>query len=223
MIYLLEDDPNIRRFAEYGLKGSGFKIKSFERPSLFWSALEEEMPELLLLDLMLPEEDGLKILNKLRQNSKTKSLPVILLTAKGTEYDKVIGFDFGADDYVTKPFSVIELAARIKALLRRAEAKRDLNEYTIGSLLVSPSKHVVKSGEQDISLTFKEFELLCLLVSDVGRVFTREDILRKVWGIEPGIESRTVDVHIKTLRTKLLENGKLIETIRGIGYKIGGN
>ena len=223
MIYLLEDDPNIRRFAEYGLKGSGFKIKSFERPSLFWSALEEEMPELLLLDLMLPEEDGLKILNKLRQNSKTKSLPVILLTAKGTEYDKVIGFDFGADDYVTKPFSVIELAARIKALLRRADAKRDLNEYTIGSLLVSPSKHVVKSGEQDISLTFKEFELLCLLVSDVGRVFTREDILRKVWGIEPGIESRTVDVHIKTLRTKLLENGKLIETVRGIGYKIGGN
>ncbi len=223
MIYLLEDDPNIRRFAEYGLKGSGFKIKSFERPSLFWSALEEEMPELLLLDLMLPEEDGLKILNKLRQNSKTKSLPIILLTAKGTEYDKVIGFDFGADDYVTKPFSVIELAARIKALLRRAQAKRDLNEYTIGSLLVSPSKHVVKSGEQDISLTFKEFELLCLLVSDVGRVFTREDILRKVWGIEPGIESRTVDVHIKTLRTKLLENGKLIETVRGIGYKIGGN
>ncbi len=223
MIYLLEDDPNIRRFAEYGLKGSGFKIKSFERPSLFWAALEEEMPELLLLDLMLPEEDGLKILNKLRQNSKTKSLPVILLTAKGTEYDKVIGFDFGADDYVTKPFSVIELAARIKALLRRAQAKQDLNEYTIGSLLVSPSKHVVKSGEQDIILTFKEFELLCLLVSDVGRVFTREDILRKVWGIEPGIESRTVDVHIKTLRTKLLENGKLIETVRGIGYKIGGN
>ncbi|MBE6781134.1 MAG: response regulator transcription factor [Ruminococcaceae bacterium] len=223
MIYLLEDDPNIRRFAEYGLKGSGFKIKSFERPSLFWSALEEEMPELLLLDLMLPEEDGLKILNKLRSRSETKNLPVILLTAKGTEYDKVIGFDCGADDYITKPFSLLELTARIKALLRRADAKRDRNEYQVGKLTVIPAKHIVKADGKDVCLTFKEFELLCLLVSDIGTVFTREDILRKVWGIEFDGENRTVDVHIRTLRTKLEDCGELIETVRGIGYKIGGS
>lgn len=222
MIYLLEDDPNIRRFTEYGLKSSGFDVCSFERPSFFWAAMEKELPDLLLLDLMLPEEDGLKILNKLRQRSETKNLPVILLTAKGSEYDKVIGFDTGADDYVTKPFSLLELIARIKALLRRADGKRDRNEYTVGGLVVIPAKHIVKADGEDIQLTFKEFELLCLLISDTGTVFTREDILRKVWGMEPGGESRTVDVHIRTLRTKLGDCGELIETVRGIGYKIGG-
>lgn len=221
MIYLLEDDPNIRNFAEYGLKSSGFKVMGFERPSLFWKAIEKEMPELLLLDLMLPEEDGLKILTKLRQRSETKNLPVILLTAKGTEYDKVIGFDCGADDYVTKPFSLLELVARIKALLRRADGKRDRNEYTLGNLTVIPAKHIVRANNKDVQLTFKEFELLCLLISDVGTVFTREDILRKVWGMEFDGENRTVDVHVRTLRMKLGDCGELIETVRGIGYKIG--
>lgn len=223
MIYLLEDDPNIRRFTEYGLKNSGFEVTGFERPSLFWAAMEKDLPDLLLLDLMLPDEDGLKILNKLRNVSETKNLPVILLTAKGSEYDKIIGFDCGADDYVTKPFSLLELVARIKALLRRADGKRDRNEYRVGELLVIPAKHVVKVGDEEIQLTFKEFELLCLLISDVGTVFTREDILRKVWGIEFGGETRTVDVHIRTLRTKLQSCGELIETVRGSGYKIGGN
>ena len=220
MIYLLEDDPNIRNFVEYGLENSGFKAKGFERPSLFWKAIEEDQPELVLLDLMLPEEDGLKILSKLRQRSETKNLPVILLTAKGTEYDKVIGFDCGADDYVTKPFSLLELVARIKALLRRADGKRDRNEYTVGGLTVVPAKHIVRANGRDVTLTFKEFELLCLLISDLGTVFTREDILRKVWGMEFDGENRTVDVHIRTLRQKLGESGECIETIRGYGYRI---
>ncbi len=222
MIYLLEDDANIRNFVEYALKGSGFTAAGFEKPSLFWEAIKEEMPDLLLLDLMLPEEDGLKILGKLRQNSETKNLPVILVTAKGTEYDKVIGFDCGADDYITKPFSMVELIARIKALLRRADPKRDDNEYTVGGLTVSPSKHLVQADGETITLTFKEFELLCLLISHSGRVFTREDISRKVWGMEFEKENRTVDVHIRTLRAKLGKCGSLIETVRGIGYKIGG-
>ncbi|MEE0928228.1 MAG: response regulator transcription factor [Acutalibacteraceae bacterium] len=222
MIYLLEDDANIRNFVEYALKGSGFAAAGFEKPSLFWEAIKEEMPDLLLLDLMLPEEDGLKILGKLRQNSETKNLPVILVTAKGTEYDKVIGFDCGADDYITKPFSMVELIARIKALLRRADPKRDDNEYTVGGLTVSPSKHLVQADGETITLTFKEFELLCLLISHSGRVFTREDISRKVWGMEFEKENRTVDVHIRTLRAKLGKCGSLIETVRGIGYKIGG-
>jgi two-component system alkaline phosphatase synthesis response regulator PhoP len=222
MIYLLEDDPNIRNFVEYALNNSGFETVSFERPSAFWKAVSEKLPDLLLLDLMLPEEDGLKILNKLRMKSETKNLPVILLTAKGTEYDKVIGFDTGADDYITKPFSMLELLARIKALLRRAEPKKDQKEYTVQGLVVNPSQHIVKAEGKEVSLTFKEFELLYLLISDQGTVFTRDDILRRVWGMEFYGESRTVDVHIRTLRSKLGECGNLIETVRGMGYKIGG-
>lgn len=222
MIYLLEDDSNIRNFVGYALNNSGLATSGFEKPSEFWAALDKELPELLLLDLMLPEEDGLKILGKLRHDSRTKNLPVILLTAKGTEYDKVIGFDSGADDYITKPFSMLELLARIKALLRRADPKRDNNEYIIEGLTVNPSKHIVKVNGEDITLTFKEFELLCLLISDKGTVFTRDDILRRVWGFEFDGESRTVDVHIRTLRAKLGACGFLIETVRGMGYKIGG-
>lgn len=222
MIYLLEDDANIRNFVEYALNNSGFTTRGFEKPSDFWAAMKTEAPELLLLDLMLPEEDGLKILNKLRSHSDTKSLPIILLTAKGTEYDKVIGFDSGADDYITKPFSMLELLARIKALLRRADPKRDQNEYRVGGLTVNPSKHIVKANGEEITLTFKEFELLYLLIADEGTVFTRDDILRRVWGMEFDGESRTVDVHIRTLRAKLGECGNLIETVRGMGYKIGG-
>ena len=222
MIYLLEDDATIRNFVEYALNNSGFKAKAFDRPSAFWEAVTTELPELLLLDIMLPEEDGFKILNKLRGKSQTKNLPVILLTAKGNEYDKVLGLDTGADDYVTKPFSMIELIARIKALLRRADGQRDKTDYYIESLYVNPAKHIVKVNENDIVLTFKEFELLCLLISNHETVFTREEILRRVWGVEFYGESRTVDVHIRTLRTKLGDAGSLIQTVRGIGYKIGG-
>lgn len=222
MIYLLEDDATIRNFVEYALNNAGFKTKSFSKPSLFWEAVSEHMPQLLLLDVMLPEEDGFKILGKLRSQSETKAIPVIMLTAKSAEYDKVIGFDYGADDYVTKPFSIVELIARIKALLRRSSSVRDTNEYFIGPLYVNPSKHIVTVDDREVELTFKEFEMLCLLISDIGRVFTREEILRKVWGFEFEKENRTIDVHIRTLRTKLGICGSLIETVRGIGYKIGG-
>lgn len=223
MIFLLEDDANIRNFVVYALQNSGFESKGFEKPSELYEALLDELPELLILDLMLPEEDGLKVLSRLRLKSETKNLPIILLTAKSTEYDKVIGFDSGADDYITKPFSMLELLARIKALLRRADPKRDQNEYLVEGLCVNPSKHTVTVDGKPVTLTFKEFELLYLLIADEGRVFTRDDILRRVWGMEFDGENRTVDVHIRTLRAKLGDCGHLVETVRGIGYKIGGN
>ncbi len=222
MIYFLEDDPNILNFTSYALKNSGFEVSCFEKPSLFWEALKSRLPDLVLLDIMLPEEDGLKILGKLRANAKTKNIPVILLTAKGTEYDKVIGLDSGADDYVAKPFGIMELISRIKALLRRTENTRNNTEYCIDSLYINPSKHIVRADGQEVTLTFKEFELLCLLAENAGTVYTRDDILRRIWGFEFDGESRTVDVHIRTLRTKLGTSGNLIETIRGVGYKIGG-
>lgn len=223
MIYLLEDDANISKFVSYALKNQGFAVKCFDRPSLFWQELKINMPDLLLLDIMLPEEDGLKILNKLRSRHETKFLPIILLTAKGTEYDKVIGFDQGADDYIAKPFSIIELIARIKALLRRTEVKINETEYKLSGLFVSCSKHIVKVNGEDVLLTFKEFELLCLLLTHMNSVVSREDILRHVWQTDFYGESRTVDVHIRTLRAKLGTCGNLIETVRGIGYKFGGD
>lgn len=224
MIYLLEDDASIRNFVEYALNNSGFEAKGFEKPSDFWRALEIELPSLILLDIMLPEEDGIEVLKKLRSRSDTKSIPVIMLTAKSTEYDKVMGLDCGADDYISKPFGIMELIARIKALLRRAGTaeKAGEEEYTVDSLYVCPQKHIVRAGGADISLTFKEFELLYLLISNPGIVFTRDQILQRIWGYEFDGENRTVDVHIRTLRQKLGDCGELIETVRGIGYKIGG-
>ena len=220
MIYLLEDNPTIRKFVSYALENSGFKVKSFEKPSLFWKELENEIPKLLLLDVMLPEEDGYKVLSKLRKNSKTTKMPVIMLTAKSQEYDKVIGFDTGADDYVTKPFSMVELLARIKALLRRADFTPDETDYRIGCLYLNPAKHIVKVEDKEITLTFKEFEVLSLLCSKKNTVVNRDDILRRIWGIEPDSENRTVDVHIRTLRSKLGVAGDIIKTVRGAGYKI---
>ena len=220
MIYLLEDNPTIRNFVGYTLENSGFKVKSFEKPSLFWNEMENELPKLLLLDVMLPEEDGYKILLKLRKNSRTAKLPIIMLTAKSQEYDKVIGFDTGADDYVTKPFSMVELLARIKALLRRSDFKPDDTDYHIGYLYLNPAKHIVKVEDREITLTFKEFEVLSLLCSKIGNVVSRDDILRRVWGMEPDNENRTVDVHIRTLRSKLGVAGDVIKTVRGAGYKI---
>ena len=175
-----------------------------------------------ILDIMLPEEDGLSVLRKLRGNSGTKDLPVIMLTAKSTEYDKVMGLDGGADDYVTKPFGTMELVARVKALLRRAEPVSDGNEYSIGPLLLNPDKHIIKVDGQDVALTLKEFQLLCYLIRNKGNVMTRDQILQEIWGYEFDGENRTVDVHIRTLRSKLDKAGDLIETVRGIGYRIGG-
>ena len=222
MIYLLEDDASIRNFVEYALNNSGFEAKGFERPSDFWSAVEKDLPSLLLLDVMLPEEDGIEVLKKLRAKSDTKDLPVILLTAKATEYDKVLGLDSGADDYIPKPFGVMELIARIKALLRRTSPAKKENEFVLGGLCVCPEKHTVRSNGKDITLTLKEFELLCLLISNPGIVFTRDRILQQIWGYSFDGENRTVDVHVRTLRQKLCECGDLIETVRGIGYKMGG-
>ncbi len=222
MIYLLEDDESIRNFVEYALNNSGLESKGYEKPSDFWKGIEEEIPKLIILDVMLPEEDGLEVLKKLRNRSETRKLPVIMLTAKDSEYDKVIGLDSGADDYVAKPFGMMELISRIKALMRRtgSEAKKD--DYTVGGLYVCPSKHIVRANGTDVVLTYKEFELLCLLISNKGTVFNRDQILQRIWGFEFDGENRTVDVHIRTLRTKLGECGSLIETVRGIGYKIGG-
>ena len=222
MIYLLEDDNNIRNFVVYALNNSGLDAKGFERPSEFWSAIEEEKPQLAILDIMLPEEDGLSVLSKLRAGLETREMPIMMLTAKGTEYDKVIGLDSGADDYVTKPFGTMELIARVKALLRRTEPVTDEKEYRIGQLYLCPAKHIIRAGDENVTLTLKEFELLCLLVQNKGKVFTRDAILRDIWGYEFDGENRTVDVHIITLRSKLKECGSLIETIRGIGYRIGG-
>ncbi|MBR6650982.1 MAG: response regulator transcription factor [Clostridia bacterium] len=220
MIYLLEDDESIRNFVCYALNNSGYETKGFERPSEFWRAMEEEIPSLLLLDIMLPEEDGLNILKKLREKPKTASMPVIMLTAKATEYDKVIGLDSGADDYISKPFGMMELMSRIKAILRRVGSETDHSEYTVGELYVCPDKHIIKVSGRDVTLTFKEFELLCLMIQNRGTVFTRDQILQKIWGFEFDGENRTVDVHIRTLRTKLGVAGEYIETVRGIGYKV---
>lgn len=221
MIYLVEDDSSIRELICYTLKSVGMETEGFERPSLFWAAMENKLPSLVLLDIMLPEEDGLEILKKLREAHSTRKIPVIMLTAKGSEYDKVVGLDAGADDYIPKPFGMMELVARIKALLRRYEAGDKSEEYVVGELYVCPSKHVVKVGKNKVELTLKEYEMLCLLLENRGIVLDRDAILNKVWGYSFDGESRTVDVHIRTLRKKLGTAGDMIETVRGIGYKIG--
>ena len=222
MIYLLEDDNNIRNFVTYALNNSGLECEGFERPSLFWEALEKQVPQLVLLDIMLPEEDGLSVLDKLRHRPDTRSLPIMMLTAKSTEYDKVIGLDAGADDYVTKPFGTMELIARVKALLRRTQPISDEKIYQLGGLSVCPAKHSVTVSGSDVTLTLKEFELLVFLFKHQGNVLTRDQILQEIWGYEFDGENRTVDVHIRTLRSKLGACGELIETVRGIGYRMGG-
>ena len=222
MIYLLEDDDSIRKLVLDGLDSQGFQAKGFALPSEFWRAMDAEMPELVLLDIMLPEEDGLSILRKLRARPATKRLPIIMLTAKNSEYDRVIGLDHGADDFVSKPFSMLELIARIRAVLRRAEPAQASGDFSLGLLFVSPDRHEVKVGGKDVTLTNKEFELLCLLLRNKGIVLTRATLMDRVWGFESERENRTLDVHIRTLRVKLGEAGSYIETVRGIGYKIGG-
>ena len=222
MIYLLEDDDSIRKLVLYGLDSQGFQAKGFALPSEFWRAMDAEMPELVLLDIMLPEEDGLSILRKLRARPATKRLPIIMLTAKNSEYDRVIGLDHGADDFVSKPFSMLELIARIRAVLRRAEPAQASGDFSLGLLFVSPDRHEVKVGGKDVTLTNKEFELLCLLLRNKGIVLTRATLMDRVWGFESERENRTLDVHIRTLRVKLGEAGSYIETVRGIGSKIGG-
>lgn len=223
MIYMLEDDSGIRDFVTYALRNSGFETADFETPSAFWEAINRRLPELILLDIMLPEEDGITILKKLRSSADTKRLPVIVLSAKGTEYDKVTGLDGGADDYISKPFGMLELISRIKALLRRAQPEhiQDSEELCIGRLRIYPEKHEVYADDVRISLTLKEYELLMTLITNKNRVLSRDSLLRRVWGYDFTGESRTVDVHIRTLRSKLGECGEIIRTVRGVGYKAG--
>lgn len=222
MIYLLEDDESIRNFVLYALNNSGIEACGFDSPSTFYDALKTKIPDLLLLDIMLPEEDGISILKKIRNNSRTSKLPVIMLTAKGSEYDKVIGLDSGADDYVAKPFGMMELISRVKALLRRTSDDSSKNdELKHGNLLLSTSEHSVTVDGQNVNLTFKEFEMLSLLMQNEGKVFSRDMLLQKIWGYDFDGENRTVDVHIRTLRSKLGSAGDYVRTVRGVGYKIG--
>ena len=222
MIYIVEDDSSIRELVAYTLNSQGMEAEGFERPSAFFKALDKKMPDLVLLDIMLPEMDGLSVLRKLKGTPACSRLPVIMLTAKGSEYDTVMGLDSGADDYIPKPFGMMELLARIRAVLRRTKEKKgEVREY--GSICMYPeSRRVTVSGEE-VTLTSKEFDLLCALMAQAEKVCTRSQLLSTVWGYISDGESRTVDVHIKTLRQKLGEAGQLIETVRGMGYKIGGN
>lgn len=221
MIYFIEDDKSINEAIFYTLKSSGFQVMGFEKPSDFWQALKENIPNLIILDIMLPEEDGLHILRKLREKSSTKDTPIIMLTAKDSEYDKVIGLDSGADDYMTKPFSMLELVSRIKALMRRTNKEKSKEELRIGNLVVNPEKHLITANGENVTLTYKEYQLLLLFMENKGVVFSRDTLLNRIWGYDFDGENRTVDVHIRTLRTKLGECGNLIETVRGFGYKIG--
>lgn len=221
MIYLIEDDESIRELVVYTLRSQGFETKGFEKPSFFWKAMEKEKPSLLLLDIMLPEEDGLSILRKLRVRPDTRKLPIIMLTAKGSEYDTVVGLDSGADDYIQKPFRMMELISRIRALLRRTDDNGD-QEYKIENLSVSTARHEVLVDKKPVNLTLKEYEMLCFLLKNSGTVLSRTQLLNQIWGYEFDGESRTVDVHIRTLRQKLGTAGALVETVRGVGYKIGG-
>ena len=218
MIYLLEDDDSIRDLVLYTLQSQGMEAKGFPRPSAFWEAVAERLPSLVLLDIMLPEEDGISVLKTLRSSARTCRMPVIMLTAKGTEYDKVLGLDAGADDYLAKPFGMMELLSRIRALLRRTQQETDT--YRCGVLAVDQARHTVTVNGQEVALTQKEFEVLCLLLKNKGQVLSRERLIEDVWGYAFTGESRTVDVHVRTLRQKLGGAGAYIETVRGYGYKI---
>ena len=223
MIYYVEDDKSIRELVVYTLQNTGFKAVGFENGEKFFNALQSTKPKLILLDIMLPGDDGMKILKRLRSDMATKKIPVIMITAKGSEYDKVIGLDSGADDYITKPFGMMELISRIKALLRRSDnIAEETDEYSYNSVVVNTCKHSVTVNGQVVDLTLKEFELLALLMKNVGAVMTRDMLLENIWGYDFDGETRTVDVHIRTLRQKLGDEGNIIETVRGVGYRIGG-
>ncbi len=221
MIFCVEDDNSIRDLMLYTLNASGFESKGFESAESFWIAIQKEKPSLIMLDIMLPGEDGIEILKKLRADSITAEIPVIMATAKGTEYDKVIGLDTGADDYLVKPFGMMEMVSHIKAVLRRTKPKEEKNILKVGNLKLDCIKHSVTANEKEVVLTLKEYELLRLFMENLGNVFTRDRLLEKIWGVDYIGETRTVDVHIGTLRTKLGDCGDYIETVRGVGYKLG--
>ena len=222
MIYCVEDDDNIRELVIYTLETTGLKARGFADGSAFMEALAFDTPELILLDIMLPGDDGLELLKKLKSSSKTKNIPVIMVTAKGSEYDKVVGLDSGADDYVTKPFGMMELVSRIKAVLRRSGKVEDRTDMETAGVHVDVKKHEVTVDGKEISLTLKEFELLEKLMRNQGIVLTRDQLLTEIWGYDFDGETRTVDVHIRTLGQKLGDKGEIIQTVRGVGYRVGG-
>ena len=221
-IYYVEDDTSIRELVLYALKTAEFQVMGFENAASFYKRMKEQQPDLILLDIMLPDEDGVSILKKLKSRPDTENIPVIMMTAKSSEYDKVLGLDSGADDYITKPFGVMELISRVKAVIRRSDrSKGSAGEVLkIGELVLDEQKHEVYARGQAVSLTFKEFELLSYLMTNRGLVLSRDKILNTIWNYEYEGESRTVDVHIGSLRQKLGTCGDFIKTIRGIGYKI---
>ena len=221
MIYLVEDDDSIRELVLYTLHTTGFEAEGFRNAADFWQALEKELPQLVLLDIMLPDEDGLHILKRLRAGAETADLPVMMLTAKSSEYDRVVGLDSGADDYMPKPFGMMELVSRVRALLRRAAKPAAEDKlFTAGSLAVDVKRRAVTVDGEPVILTYKEFELLCYLLENRGVVLSRDQILTKIWDYNYSGETRKVDVHIRTLRQKLGDAGALIETVRGVGYRL---
>ncbi|MCD8191817.1 MAG: response regulator transcription factor [Oscillospiraceae bacterium] len=220
MIYLVEDDANIRQLVIYTLNHTELPAQGFASAPEFWRAMASATPDLVMLDIMLPGQDGLEILRELRAAPATSRLPVMMLTAKSAEYDKVVGLDMGADDYITKPFGMMELMARVRALLRRTDSAEGAEELTLGCLCLCPGRHTVRVDGVDVPLTLKEFELLTLLMRANGSVVTRDALLSGAWGYSDTAENRTVDVHISTLRQKLGKAGKYITTVRGVGYKM---
>ncbi len=223
MIYYVEDDDSIRELVVYTLNQMGMETQGFICGDEFWPAMEEKLPELILLDVMLPGEDGLTILKKLHEDAKTTDIPVMMITAKGTEFDKVKGLDLGADDYIAKPFGMSELIARVRARLRRIAPKANEEVLTIGGITIDKRGHTVRINSENIALTIKEYDLLCLLMENRGMAFSREQLLDRVWDYGYDGGTRTVDVHIQTLRAKLGDCSGMIETVRGIGYRFGGN
>ena len=220
LIYIVEDDQNIREIESIALKNSGYTIMDFECAKDFYHQLAEKVPDCILLDIMLPDEDGLEILKKIRSIPDTRKVPIMMITAKPAELDKVKGLDLGADDYITKPFGIMELISRVKALLRRSMNMEDEKFLSAGDIFLDGEKHMVYVKDEPIDLTFKEYELLKLLIQNQGIVMSRDVIMERIWGIDFEGESRTLDVHIKTLRQKLKNAGTLIKTVRNVGYMI---
>ena len=220
LIYIVEDDQNIREIESFALKNSGYTIMDFECAKDFYHQLAEKVPDCILLDIMLPDEDGLEILKKIRSIPDTRKVPIMMITAKTTELDKVKGLDLGADDYITKPFGIMELISRVKALLRRSMNMEDEKFLSAGAIFLDGEKHMVYVKDEPVDLTFKEYELLKLLIQNQGIVMSRDVIMERIWGIDFEGESRTLDVHIKTLRQKLKNTGTLIKTVRNVGYMI---
>ena len=222
MIYLLEDDDAIRKLVVYALESQGYEAEGFAAPSEFREAVRLRTPDLILLDIMLPQEDGLSVLRKLRADRATERLPVIMLTARNTEYDRAYGLDLGADDYISKPFGMMELVARVRAVLRRSSSAAPEQEYRLGELSVNPQRHLVTVSDVPVQLTYKEFLLLQLLMEGRGTVLTRTVLMDRIWDLDADRENRTLDVHVRTLRSKLGSAGRYIETVRGVGYRING-